>query len=83
MPRRLAAEQKKFASGHRDGGEDISGVPVQMVCSPGMPERKAVGRRRARVMEMMHTLPQAAQEAITDLMKREDADSAELARAAI
>ena len=32
----------------------------------GMPERKAVGRRQARVREIMHTLPPAAQEAIRD-----------------
>jgi phospholipid/cholesterol/gamma-HCH transport system ATP-binding protein len=31
-----------------------------------MPERKAVGRRQARVREIMHTLPPAAQEAIRD-----------------
>jgi phospholipid/cholesterol/gamma-HCH transport system ATP-binding protein len=29
-----------------------------------MPERKAVGRRRERVMQMLHTLPPAAQQAI-------------------
>ncbi|MDT5312335.1 MAG: phospholipid/cholesterol/gamma-HCH transport system ATP-binding protein, partial [Mycobacterium sp.] len=32
--------------------------------TPGMPERQAVGRRQARVREIMHTLPPAAQEAI-------------------
>jgi phospholipid/cholesterol/gamma-HCH transport system ATP-binding protein len=31
-----------------------------------MPERKAVGRRQARVREIMHTLPPAAQDAIRD-----------------
>ena len=31
-----------------------------------MPERQAVGRRQARVREIMHTLPPAAQEAIRD-----------------
>jgi phospholipid/cholesterol/gamma-HCH transport system ATP-binding protein len=31
-----------------------------------MPERQAVARREARVREMMHTLPPAAQEAIRD-----------------
>jgi phospholipid/cholesterol/gamma-HCH transport system ATP-binding protein len=31
-----------------------------------MPERQAVGRRQARVREMMHTLPPAAQAAIRD-----------------
>jgi phospholipid/cholesterol/gamma-HCH transport system ATP-binding protein len=31
-----------------------------------MPERQAVARRQARVREMMHTLPPAAQAAILD-----------------
>jgi phospholipid/cholesterol/gamma-HCH transport system ATP-binding protein len=31
-----------------------------------MPERQAVARRQARVREMMHTLPPAAQAAIRD-----------------
>jgi phospholipid/cholesterol/gamma-HCH transport system ATP-binding protein len=31
-----------------------------------MPERQAVGRRQARVREIMHTLPPNAQEAIRD-----------------
>jgi phospholipid/cholesterol/gamma-HCH transport system ATP-binding protein len=35
-----------------------------------MPERRAVGRRQARVREILHTLPPAAQEAI-----RADLDS--------
>ena len=34
--------------------------------TPGMPERAAVGRRQARVREIMHTLPPNAQEAIRD-----------------
>ena len=78
----MAAEQALFAAGHNAGGDEVSGVPMQMVASPGMPERRAVQRRRARVMEMMHTLPQAAQDAILDLMRREDAEGAELAQAA-
>ncbi|MGA3257186.1 MAG: ABC transporter ATP-binding protein, partial [Mycobacterium sp.] len=32
----------------------------------GMPERKAVARRQARVREMLHTLPKDAQAAILD-----------------
>jgi phospholipid/cholesterol/gamma-HCH transport system ATP-binding protein len=36
------------------------------MATPGMPERKAVARRQARVREMMHTLPPAAQAAIMD-----------------
>lgn len=54
-------------AGHHDGGtEEIEGVPPQIMATPGMPERQAVGRRQARVREMMHTLPPAAQEAIRD-----------------
>ena len=45
-------------AGHHDGGvEEIEGVPPQIIATPGMPERKAVGRRQARVREMLHTLP--------------------------
>jgi phospholipid/cholesterol/gamma-HCH transport system ATP-binding protein len=36
------------------------------MATPGMPERNAVGRRQARVREIMHTLPPQAQEAIRD-----------------
>ena len=36
------------------------------MATPGMPERQAVGRRQARVREIMHTLPPNAQEAIRD-----------------
>lgn len=58
-------------AGHHDGGvEEIEGVPPQVMATPGMPERKAVARRQARVREIMHTLPPAAQEAI-----REDLES--------
>ncbi|KQY04810.1 hypothetical protein ASD37_23405 [Mycobacterium sp. Root135] len=39
-------------------------MPPQVNATPGMPERKAVGRRQARVREIMHSLPPAAQEAI-------------------
>ena len=54
-------------AGHHDGGvEEIEGVPPQISATPGMPERQAVGRRQARVREIMHTLPPAAQEAIRD-----------------
>ncbi|MEO9139778.1 MAG: ABC transporter ATP-binding protein [Jatrophihabitans sp.] len=72
----MAAEQALFAAGLNAGGDDVSGVPTQMSCSPGMPERKALGRRRQRVLDLMHTLPQPAQEAIKKLMAEED----ELAR---
>ena len=63
----VAEEQAMVDAGHHDGGvEEIEGVPLQIMATPGMPERQAVGRRQARVREMMHTLPPAAQEPIRD-----------------
>jgi phospholipid/cholesterol/gamma-HCH transport system ATP-binding protein len=63
----MAEEQAMVDAGHHDGGvEEIEGVPPQILATPGMPERQAVGRRQARVREMMHTLPLAAHEAIRD-----------------
>ncbi|MEB3070092.1 ABC transporter ATP-binding protein [[Mycobacterium] vasticus] len=62
-----AAEQAAIDAGHADGGVDeVEGVPPQIVASPGMPERKAVGRRQARVREILHTLPANAQAVIRD-----------------
>jgi phospholipid/cholesterol/gamma-HCH transport system ATP-binding protein len=63
----MAEEQAMVDAGHHDGGvEEIQGVPPQIQATPGMPERQAVGRRQARVREIMHTLPPSAQEAIRD-----------------
>jgi phospholipid/cholesterol/gamma-HCH transport system ATP-binding protein len=54
-------------AGHHSGGtEEVEGVPPQIVATPGMPERKGVGRRQARVRAMLHTLPKNAQAAILD-----------------
>lgn len=62
-----AAEQAMLDAGQHDGGvEEIEGVPPQLSATPGMPERKGVARRQARVREILHTLPPAAQEAIRD-----------------
>lgn len=62
-----AAEQAAIDAGHADGGVDeVEGVPPQIVASPGMPERQAVGRRQARVREILHTLPPNAQAVIRD-----------------
>ncbi|MDF3342229.1 ABC transporter ATP-binding protein, partial [Mycolicibacterium septicum] len=62
-----AAEQAMIEAGQHDGGvEEIEGVPPQLMATPGMPERKAVARRQARVREILHTLPPAAQAAILD-----------------
>lgn len=62
-----AAEQAMLDAGQHDGGvEEIEGVPPQLTATPGMPERKGVARRQARVREILHTLPPAAQAAILD-----------------
>ncbi len=66
----IAEEEAHAAAGHHDGGvEEIEGVPPQIQPTPGMPERQAVHRRKARVREILHTLPPAAQEAIRDDME--------------
>ncbi|CKQ49270.1 ribonucleotide ABC transporter ATP-binding protein [Mycobacterium tuberculosis] len=63
----MAEEQALLDAGHHAGGvEEIEGVPPQISATPGMPERKAVARRQARVREMLHTLPKKAQAAILD-----------------
>jgi phospholipid/cholesterol/gamma-HCH transport system ATP-binding protein len=63
----MAEEQAMVDAGQHAGGvEDVEGVPPQVTATPGMPERKAVERRRARVREILHTLPPKAQQAILD-----------------
>jgi phospholipid/cholesterol/gamma-HCH transport system ATP-binding protein len=63
----MAEEQAMVDAGHHDGGvEEIEGVPPQIIATPGLPERQGVARRQARVREILHTLPPAAQEAIRD-----------------
>jgi phospholipid/cholesterol/gamma-HCH transport system ATP-binding protein len=63
------SEEKDTAQAQREMAEagELAGLPEmkpQLEVSPGMPERKAVGRRRERVQQMLHTLPVAAQDAI-------------------
>src|SRR5246500_4503489 len=63
----MAEEQAMLDAGQHAGGvEEVEGVPPQVVATPGMPERQAVGRRQARVREILHTLPKEAQAAILD-----------------
>ena len=60
-----AAEQAAVAAGHPDGGvAEVEGVPPQIEVTPGVPVRRAVARRQARVRSILHTLPPAAQAAI-------------------
>ena len=63
------SEEKDTAQAQREMAEveELQGLPPvkpQLEATAGLPERKAVARRRRRVEEMMHTLPPAAQEAI-------------------
>ena len=63
----MREEMEQAAAGHNDGapGEDeLRGVPPQMQPTPGMPQRQGEIRREARVQEILHTLPQTAQDAI-------------------
>jgi phospholipid/cholesterol/gamma-HCH transport system ATP-binding protein len=52
------------APGTGPKGASGTGVPPQLLPSPGLPERKAAGRRQDRVLAMLHTLPEKAQEAV-------------------
>jgi len=65
------SEEKDTAQAEREMAEagDLDGLPPlkpQLEPSAGLPQRRAVGRRRERVESMMHTLPYAAQEAIRE-----------------
>ncbi|MFR9806836.1 ABC transporter ATP-binding protein [Pseudonocardia sp. RS010] len=65
------SEEKDTAQAAREMAEvdELSGLPPikpQLVATAGLPERKAVQRRRQRVRNMMHTLPPAAQKVIRD-----------------
>ena len=52
------------APGSGPKGATGGGVPPQLQPSDGLPERKAAARRQQRVLELLHTLPPAAQAAI-------------------
>jgi phospholipid/cholesterol/gamma-HCH transport system ATP-binding protein len=67
------------APGAGPKGASGSGVPAQLQPSPGLPERKAVKRRQQRVLDMLHTLPTEAQQAIKSLMDEEEKANRELA----
>ncbi len=72
----MAEEQAHIEAGHHGGGvEELEGVPPQINATPGMPKRKAVGRRQARVRQNLHLLPKNAQEAIQESLDNEGANS--------
>jgi phospholipid/cholesterol/gamma-HCH transport system ATP-binding protein len=61
------------APGTGPKGASGTGVPPQLLPSPGLPERKAAGRRQERVMQMLHTLPEKAQVAVRAALDEEHA----------
>jgi phospholipid/cholesterol/gamma-HCH transport system ATP-binding protein len=81
----LALERAE-AAGDRRGDDLTAAQPAlvpQLVPSPGLPERLAVGRRTARVMSLLHTLPEPARQAIIASLPAADRTrAAELASAA-
>jgi phospholipid/cholesterol/gamma-HCH transport system ATP-binding protein len=65
------SEEKDTAQAAREMAEagELEGLPPlkpQLQPSTGVGERQAVARRRERVLQMLHTLPPAAQQAIRD-----------------
>ncbi|MFD1812152.1 ABC transporter ATP-binding protein [Rhodococcus gannanensis] len=63
----MAHEQALVDAGHHAGGvEGLVGIAPQMRPTPGLPERRAVARRRERVRRMLPTLPPEARDAIAD-----------------
>jgi phospholipid/cholesterol/gamma-HCH transport system ATP-binding protein len=62
----IAMEQAHADAGHHDGGtgSDLRVVVPQLEPTPGMPPRRAVDRRKSRVISILHTLPRPAQQAI-------------------
>ncbi|ACY20435.1 ABC transporter related protein [Gordonia bronchialis DSM 43247] len=67
-------EEAMQAAGIGGGGtkDDFSEIIPQVQPNPGMPERKAIGRHRERVLELLPTLPENAQRAIRESMDEED-----------
>jgi phospholipid/cholesterol/gamma-HCH transport system ATP-binding protein len=62
----MAREQADIDAGHTDGGvdQDISGIVPQLQPTPGLPIRQGAIRRQDRVMQILHTLPPRARDAI-------------------
>jgi phospholipid/cholesterol/gamma-HCH transport system ATP-binding protein len=60
------ADGRPAAPGTGPKGATGAGVPPQLQPSEGLPERKAAARRQQRVLEMLHTLPPAAQQVIRE-----------------
>ncbi|MFC5289407.1 ABC transporter ATP-binding protein [Actinokineospora guangxiensis] len=53
-------------------GEDLRGIVPQLDPTPGLPTRQAVRRRRARVLQILDTLPESARHGILAELSLED-----------
>ena len=60
----LQAEQEYAAAGHYHGGVARPEMVPQLEPTPGLPVRKAVRRRTERVLNLLHTMPPNAREAV-------------------
>ncbi len=65
------ADQGAPAPGTGPKGASGQGVPPQLQPSPGLPQRKAATRRQKRVLDMLHTLPPQAQQAVRAALDQE------------
>jgi phospholipid/cholesterol/gamma-HCH transport system ATP-binding protein len=80
----MAAERAMFEAGHHAGGVDeVIGVPPQLHPTPGLPKRAAAARRQQRVLDMLHTLPPVAQEAVRDALDQEHRQDAAYRQAVV
>ncbi|QUQ70607.1 ABC transporter ATP-binding protein [Kutzneria sp. CA-103260] len=70
----LAALRAGGTSGPLGGpkGGGGTGIVPQLEPTPGLPIRRAVERRKDRVMQILHTLPPSAQDAIVNSLTREE-----------
>ena len=68
MEAEMAELKKKGGSAE----SEESFIDPQLEVSEGVPERKAVQRRKDRVMQVLHTLPPKAQTAILESLTEED-----------
>ncbi|MBV9824040.1 MAG: ABC transporter ATP-binding protein [Actinobacteria bacterium] len=64
-------DSRPAAPGTGPKGASGTGVPPQLLPSPGLGERKAAARRQDRVLEMLPTLPAKAQQAVRNALDDE------------
>ncbi|PVZ10223.1 ABC-type transporter Mla maintaining outer membrane lipid asymmetry ATPase subunit MlaF [Actinomycetospora cinnamomea] len=68
----MEAEMEELKKKGGSAESEESFIDPQLEVSEGMPERKAVQRRKDRVMQVLHTLPYKAQTAILEQLTEED-----------